>query len=292
MAQRVMSTAVEDAYLLAMPAVETFEARLVSRDELPEWLKPNPGIITGYRVGYSKFGVVKSLFSLHNETLNMWTHMLTGMMWFYTGWSIHIEVAMTGSDSLCLWFVTLMGEAMFICSTLAHMCSCLSERASLLWWRVDYCGILALWFGRFIFDSYFLLAHCTPHLWRTAVLAAIAVFGMAAPSIIFHKSMPQFIGVFLFIHAPLFYLIVGSPEHTATDFLARYLYLNSLATLCAIVGFAFLNSKMPEVVYPGAFDIWFASHQWWHIFTGAGPVLSLMAGHALIQHRMSTTCNP
>jgi len=26
------------------------------RDELPEWLKPTPGIMGGYRVGYTKLG--------------------------------------------------------------------------------------------------------------------------------------------------------------------------------------------------------------------------------------------
>lgn len=32
------------------------------------------------------------------------------------------------------------------------------------------------------------------------------------------------------------------------------------------IGFAFYLSKFPESRWPGKFDIWFHSHQWWHVF--------------------------
>jgi len=38
------------------PLLSDRKARVVHRDDLPEWLKPTPGIMRGYRVGYSKWG--------------------------------------------------------------------------------------------------------------------------------------------------------------------------------------------------------------------------------------------
>jgi hypothetical protein len=50
--------------------------RLVIFDELPERLKKNKFILDGYRIDYNTVDSLKSLFHLHNETMNIWTHIL------------------------------------------------------------------------------------------------------------------------------------------------------------------------------------------------------------------------
>lgn len=46
-------------------------------EEVPEWLVDNHYILTGYRVGFHKVkDVLRSLFMLHNETTNIWSHLL------------------------------------------------------------------------------------------------------------------------------------------------------------------------------------------------------------------------
>merc|ERR1711924_342366 len=117
------------------PEVSVVSARLVDRNELPDWMKPSPGINTGYRIGYSKCGVVRSMFELHNETLNIWTHLLTGLGWVYTGYQILLtsKGRLDDADNWCIIFVVVMGSAMFVASTLAHMCGCLSKKANLIW---------------------------------------------------------------------------------------------------------------------------------------------------------------
>ena len=49
---------------------------LLKYDECPEYLKSNPYIRTGYRSTQSWHQCLRSVLSLHNETLNIWTHLL------------------------------------------------------------------------------------------------------------------------------------------------------------------------------------------------------------------------
>ena len=47
-------------------------------DELPEWYAPSPHIRSGYRVGYDGCACAGSVFEAHNETMNVWTHLVGG----------------------------------------------------------------------------------------------------------------------------------------------------------------------------------------------------------------------
>lgn len=57
--------------------------------EAPEWLIFNPHMIHGYRVNHENTtSLIKSMFQLHNETTNIWTHLLGSIiflwLFFYT----------------------------------------------------------------------------------------------------------------------------------------------------------------------------------------------------------------
>lgn len=46
-------------------------------EEAPEYTISNIYILTGYRINFNKFRyIIKSLFMIHNETLNIWTHIV------------------------------------------------------------------------------------------------------------------------------------------------------------------------------------------------------------------------
>lgn len=52
-------------------------AKIVEFKDAPKWLKDNRHLISGYRKNYSSFSqTFKTIFSLHNETLNIWTHLI------------------------------------------------------------------------------------------------------------------------------------------------------------------------------------------------------------------------
>lgn len=50
------------------------EYRLVSYEELPEYMKENEFILNYYRSEWPVLNAALSLFSWHNETINIWTY--------------------------------------------------------------------------------------------------------------------------------------------------------------------------------------------------------------------------
>ncbi|XP_031494645.1 heptahelical transmembrane protein ADIPOR2-like [Nymphaea colorata] len=92
-----------------------FERRLVKYEALPEYLKDNEFILDYYRAEWPLKEAILSIFSWHNETLNIWTH-LAGFFLFLIltiigllqtpelltnfSWSLPSHANMNSSDDL------------------------------------------------------------------------------------------------------------------------------------------------------------------------------------------------
>eukprot|EP01091_Cochliopodium_minus_P013062 TRINITY_DN4106_c0_g1_i2.p1 TRINITY_DN4106_c0_g1~~TRINITY_DN4106_c0_g1_i2.p1 ORF type:complete len:157 (+),score=14.63 TRINITY_DN4106_c0_g1_i2:20-490(+) len=50
--------------------------------EIPFYLQGNPWVVDGYRFNYSIKRALKSLFEIHNETWNFWTHIIGSFIFF------------------------------------------------------------------------------------------------------------------------------------------------------------------------------------------------------------------
>merc|ERR1711934_670897 len=98
---------------------------------------------------------LKSLFTLHNETVNIWTHLIGGMLWLREGYLFSLVVP--ESDRAVVGLVAVLGLIMFVASAGAHAFACVSPFTYKYLWKADYAGILLLWYARILFDSYFLL---------------------------------------------------------------------------------------------------------------------------------------
>jgi len=55
-------------------APESNNVRLLTRHDMPEHLRFNPYIVTGYRPTSTFWGSLHSLLYFHNETVNIFTH--------------------------------------------------------------------------------------------------------------------------------------------------------------------------------------------------------------------------
>jgi len=67
----------------------------------PEFLKYNPFLHTGYRINFNTPGkVVRSLFMLHNESVNIWTHLCGGIALMLISFFLCFSVNSFDSDAL------------------------------------------------------------------------------------------------------------------------------------------------------------------------------------------------
>ena len=128
-------------YLLTM--------ELVNYNDLPEWYKSNEHIKTGYRpinTINTVNDVIKSVFSIHNETFNIWSHFLGCIIFIafmittiYENLHIYNKIILAGY-CVCVLFC-------FLCSTTYHIFMCHSHKLHVDCLTIDYQGTIIHIFG-------------------------------------------------------------------------------------------------------------------------------------------------
>nr|CCC94032.1 conserved hypothetical protein [Trypanosoma congolense IL3000] len=279
--------------------------RLYTIDEVPSYLCDNASILTGYRMNYTTEMCVRSVFALHNETFNIWTHLfgfvvfVVVITFFFVGVLVpslfHHQVSSNGvqsasqlsRDSLSEYrwptlivFAALAFGALtcMLCSAtfhtlIPHECPTVYRWAHVL----DYFGITFMVVGSFLPMCYMCFA-CTPSL-KWGYMGMIFFFGIGGilgpcfrswtdPSymrfkIAFYVCM---VGSGLI---PITHIYLILPLNISTAVVEGLLLMMVLYGVGVVV-YVF---QVPEVFYPGRFDIYLSSHQLWHIFVLAAALV-------------------
>jgi adiponectin receptor len=143
--------------------------RLCSFDELPEWHQDNHFILHGYRpVSNSVRASWESWFHLHNETVNIFTHLIPaiyclaaeGLITQY--FAFHYPKS-TNGDRIVFAFFILTVTICFGMSATYHTLMNHSDSVSHLWLRIDFVGIILHTLGNFISGIY-VVFYCEPTL--------------------------------------------------------------------------------------------------------------------------------
>lgn len=128
---------------------------LLLYDDLPEWAKHNEHIHSGWRLESNSYSeCLKSLCYIHNETGNIYSHLLAAVWMIVLGswWSVYAEdhYPATGSDDAIIFFLFFLGGAVcFILSTAYHVFSNHSHTTHLFCLKLDFLGILTVTAGCF-----------------------------------------------------------------------------------------------------------------------------------------------
>jgi len=140
---------------------------LLTYDEMPEWYKDNEHIKTSYRpVSGSARRSFASWTYLHNETINIFSHMLPAIAFFLGGWYMvsHLHDAYKHLTSANYWIFSIFLVTAVSClsfSTLFHTLGNHSHEVASIWLRMDYVGIVLLTLGDFVSGIY-MVFWCEP----------------------------------------------------------------------------------------------------------------------------------
>lgn len=134
--------------------------RLLSFDELPEWYQDNQHIRHGYRpVSGSINTSFMSWGYIHNETINIYSHLIPAVAFILGEWYIlqylHSHYTrVTIADDFIFAFFLLTAALCLGCSTTYHTLINHSHDMEAMWLRFDFVGISLLTFGDFISGIY------------------------------------------------------------------------------------------------------------------------------------------
>jgi len=172
-----------------------------------------------------------------------------------------------GTALLCMLF-----------SSLYHLFGCHYSRSiQTLFGRLDYVGITILIFGSFVPLIFYITSF---GVWRMVYLASLAVITgtMIAFSLSDWFYQPQyrliktacFVGMGFYGVVPFVHLVVLHGPFNSI-LVKPLLYLFSVG-ISFLLGVGFYITHFPECCCPGKFDIWFHSHQIWHLCVIGGAL--------------------
>ncbi|KAK4113184.1 HlyIII-domain-containing protein [Canariomyces notabilis] len=266
------------------PTTASSDKRLLSNKEVPAWYS-EPLIYTGYRpINYSVEFCFRSLAYLHNETVNIFSHLIPALValilvgiipWYFNN---HFPEA-SWQDRIVFQLYLATSVICFTISALYHTLLCHSERYRDLWVRYDYTAILFQILGSFISGIY-IGFYCEPTLQRLywsmiAALSLLSAFIVLNPKFQSRKWRPvrvcSFVATGFSAFAPIIHAAIIFPYHQLDQQAGlRYYYIEGVLVL---IGTFHYMSHFPEAWKPGKFDIWGASHQVFHIFVVLSAVV-------------------
>ncbi|UPK98268.1 hypothetical protein LCI18_009203 [Fusarium solani-melongenae] len=253
-------------------------AQTVTWQNISEWQFDNKFILSGYRPEKPDYiEVFRSLTFMHNETCNIYTHMVPALLLPFV-----VPIFLRGLASTQILDVMAMDYAMFmvyflcveIClalSTLYHLMQPHSYLVELFWHGMDLLGIVIVTVGTFSSGIYYVF-FCEGNLQKLH-WAIILTTGTITGFLISHPLLktPGWRTVkaadFVVFGSSAFIPLLHGVRRYGLDFMLHYagmkwylLELTFYGTGVLLYGF-----RIPERLAPGKFDIWGSSHQFFHI---------------------------
>lgn len=303
--------------------------QLVEYHSLPGYLKDNEYILGYYRSEWPLMQIFQSIFTIHNETLNVWTHLIGFFLFLtltiYTAMKVpkvtdihplqQLSQVLRRADRSRLndvanlivplsvhriprWpFFAFLGGAMFclLASSVCHLLSCHSRRMAYIMLRLDYAGIAALISTSF-YPPVFYSFMCDP-FFCSLYLGAITLLGCMT---IIVSLLPVFQNPeYRAIRAGLFFSMgvsgVVPVLHKLIVFWHRpeALHTTQYEVLMGILyglGAVVYATRIPERWRPGRFDIAGHSHQLFHVLVVAAAYTHYRSGLVYLNWRDLQGC--
>ena len=275
-------------------------AHLTTYDLIPNWQKDNPYILGSYRVHYSTAQCIRSVLEIHNETTNVWTHLIGCICFipliiyaFASVVTIHQAQHYVVISLYCVGAVICMGCSTFFHLFTGHVSPKMYQRMR----SFDYFGITVQIVFSFIPACYYGFT-CNPGL-KWGYLAMIGTLGMGGimgplfnifhthcfrwPRLLIYVTM-VISGFFPLIHSQIVVDMGNERIPIITGLLVMFALYGSGVLIYAL--------RIPERFMPGKCDIWIHSHMIWHCFVLAAAITHFFTTLSLyhLWEYLETTC--
>ncbi|PNS20771.1 Cell morphoproteinsis protein PAG1 [Sphaceloma murrayae] len=253
--------------------------KLLDYSHLPLWRADNALILSGYRPqSFSHAGSVPSLWWIHNETCNIWSHLLGlagfaafGAWWLAGGLATRYPQYAPGD----WWAFAAFFAGVCSClaaSALFHLFHNVGPAEARAWNGLDYAGIVACIWGSFVACLHFGFGNGE---WREVRrgyegmitgLALLCTGVSVLPGFRTPKWRPARAGMFVAMglsavvpvgHAVVAFGVAECDRRMGLSWVVRQGVLY-------IAGAGLYAARIPERWAPGRFDIWGSSHQIFH----------------------------
>lgn len=267
---------------------------------LPKWLQDNDFLLNGHRPPLRSFkACLASMFRVHTETGNIWSHLIGAFMFACTGFGFLSAHPMAFNEQLAF---AVFFTCVFICfftSTLYHTMHCHSMNVSRVFSRLDYCGIISIVAGCFTPWIHFLF-WCSPRIKIFYMVLAYTLCTLTVNLTMWEKfgrshyrllraAVFTGLGVSCSILPGIHFVLVHGLRTAFVDLAFGWLFVMSAVAMLGVALYAF---RIPERFVPGKFDIMCHSHQFFHIavIVGAYVHLHCLCQMARFRHGIGAIC--
>lgn len=247
-------------------------------EDLPPEQRHNQYILTGYRRCRSRAACLRSLVQWHNETVNIWSNLLTlavlAALLVEDHASRFASLGVALAHRALLTAMSLAYAAMLLLSAFYHTFNC--TREARVWYRLDFTGVwlsvvaYVLGFTALQFRGVWRAAHLS-----AAVVAAVPSLALAVSSRYtdpcHDASRIRAMGGFAL------YSLLPLAHHAKcgeASLVARTLPGHVAVLLLLGASLFVFVSRLPERRWPGKVDMLGSSHQIWHMGVGVSVLLA------------------
>ena len=226
---------------------------------------------------------LKSWFFKHHEILNIWTHFIPAIFFLYKTLTYTAEILTSVNPTLESCLMPLFTVSAFGCmalSTIYHTFNCHNENMFNCVLCLDYAGIPLLTIGSIIPFLYYAFHCVTTELYGFNVpyifiIYAVSMSGYGLFLMIFTQTETFMNPKWRRVRAGAFFLFGFSVMlplfHISRMYSFDYLVENLKVVHMCLSGLLYTSGmgiyclRFPEKHFPRVFDIWFHSHNWFHL---------------------------
>ncbi|KAF2871853.1 hemolysin-III related-domain-containing protein [Massariosphaeria phaeospora] len=244
--------------------------------DLDAWQQDNHYILSGYRPQSNSFvKSAKSLGYIHNETVNIYSHLFGAVLALISGIAVYSHLkpryeTATKEDALVFGCFFLGAISCLGMSAAFHTISNHSHEVSSFGNKLDYLGIVFLIWGSFIPVMYygFQAEPQLMHTYWTMITTLAAGTSVAAVHPKFRTPALRPFRALMFVLMGLSGVVpvVHGVKLYGLEQMQKTIALNWVVSQGAlyILGAVIYAARFPERMRPGSFDIWGSSHQIFH----------------------------